>query len=205
MDGAGELNTGVRLLRVALVVVLVLGIGACIGKGADRPADPELGLVCSPEGAAVVGEDVADVETVPGDLTEVFGTVRATIRTGNGDAVELCLLHASTAEQRSRGLMEVTDLGGFDGMLFSYEEDSTNQFYMLNTPMPLSITWWRADGGYVSGTKMSPCLSTPSEQCERYPPAGPYRYALEVPQGRFAGAGVDASATLEVQSPQRAQ
>ena len=55
-----------------------------------------------------------------------------------GKVVGWCLLLADTPERRQRGLMEVTDLQGYPGMLFTWTEDSSNSFYMRNTPTPLS-------------------------------------------------------------------
>ena len=77
--------------------------------------------------------------------------------------------------------MEVTDLQGYSGMAFVYEEDVQNSFYMRNTPMPLSIAWIAADGSVVTITDMEPCEDR--DGCPSYAPAGPYRYAIEVPQG----------------------
>ena len=82
--------------------------------------------------------------------------------------------------------MEVTDLQGYSGMAFVYEEDVQNAFYMRNTPMPLSIAWIAADGSVVTITDMEPCEDR--DGCPSYAPSGPYRYAIEVPQGDLADA-----------------
>lgn len=85
-------------------------------------------------------------------------------------------------QQRSHGLMFVTDLGDVDGMLFVWEEDTTTSFWMKDTPLPLDIAFFRSDGTLVDLLSMDPCVAEP---CERYQPSGPYRYALEAPTGAF--------------------
>jgi uncharacterized membrane protein (UPF0127 family) len=92
--------------------------------------------------------------------------------------------------------MEVTDLEGYAGMLFVWDEDVSTQFYMRNTPTPLSIAWFDADGALVSTADMAPCLGT--DDCPLYGAEGPYRFALEVPQGQLPSAGVDEGSVLRV-------
>ena len=125
-------------------------------------------------------------------------TTESDDQTGVSAARALCLLLAGSAEQRQQGLMHVTDrsLGGYDGMLFSFAEETTGSFWMRSTPMPLSIAFFDADGGLVSSTDMAPCGD--SSACPTYAADGPYRYALEVPKGRLPALGVTDGATLEV-------
>ena len=108
------------------------------------------------------------------------------------------MLAALNALQRSRGLMTVTDpdLGGYDGMLFVFEAESEGGFWMRNTPMPLSIAYFDEAGAFVSATDMAPCGDSAS--CPSYDAGGAFRYALEVPEGRLAGLGVDEGSTLRV-------
>ena len=63
------------------------------------------------------------VATSPVDavVPEGFERVAATVTAADGTVCELCLWLAATGEQRSQGLMFVTDLGGADGMAFRYE------------------------------------------------------------------------------------
>lgn len=154
-----------KLLRWLLITVFVVGLGSCVVESADSPADPELG------------------PPVDSALAARFGTVLVEIVRGSGEVLELCLLHADTAAERSRGLMEVTDLEGHDGMLFSNDAPVDNPYVMIDTVMPLSITWWQADGSFVSTTDMTPCTEANPQDCPRFPPAGPYQFAVEVPQG----------------------
>jgi uncharacterized membrane protein (UPF0127 family) len=102
---------------------------------------------------------------------------------------------ASEPQQRSHGLMFVTDLGDLDGMLFVWEEDTTTSFWMKDTPLPLDIAFFRFDGTLVDLFSMEPCVAEP---CERYQASDSYRYALEAPRGAFA---VIDRPFLEVHSP----
>lgn len=120
-----------------------------------------------------------------------FGETAATITAADGTVCEVCLLTAITREQRATGLMFVTDpeLGGYDGMVFAFESDAGSGFWMRNTRLPLSIAYFDGDGVLVSTTDMEPCPDN-EPNCPVYPASGPFRYAIEVPQGRLADIGV---------------
>ena len=115
-----------------------------------------------------------------------FDPVAAEITAADGEVCEVCLWVAGTPELRGRGLMGVTDMGGADGMVFLFFDQTTSAFWMRDTPMPLSIAFFDAAGGFVSATDMEPCLEGPAADCPRYHADGPYISAIEVPQGRLA-------------------
>lgn len=202
-DGRGNMpavifdERRVRLLLWAALTVLGLGLYAFVLRGADEPRDPSFA------GEGEPGELPEGVDP-PGDPARVplegFGEIAVTVApAGGGDLLAWCLLAAATEAQRSRGLMEVTDLQGFAGMAFLYDTDVTNQFYMWNTPTPLSIAWIAADGAIVSTADMAPCVDgTDPAACPRYPPAGPYRTAIEVVQGNLDDLGIIAGAHVHV-------
>lgn len=182
------------LLVVVLAAVVLAGCGDDDGAGpesassdvaalsGDAPAAQGAGLDAPPGPAdrvALEGFDVGDLE---------FGEVAIAITGPDGEVAGWCVLLAATADQRQRGLMEVTDLGGYAGMLFVWDADSSSSFYMRNTPTPLSIAWFDADGALVSTADMDPCPDV--EGCPTYPSGGGYRFALEVPQGSLADVGV---------------
>ena len=195
-----------RQLRWAICTVLALGVASFLVRGADRPADPVLERPATTS-STVAGDPPADdggaatTSTLPGDparvLLEGFDEVAIRVLpSGGGDWLSWCLLAARTAAQRSRGLMTVTDLQGYSGMAFVYDEDVENAFYMRNTPTPLSIAWVAADGRLVSTADMAPCEDR--DGCPTYPPAGPYRFAIEVFQGDLPALGITEGATVEV-------
>ena len=125
-----------------------------------------------------------------------FGRISATVTAPGGASQRLCLLHADTGQQAQRGLMGVTDrsLGGCDGMAFTIGEDTREPFWMRNTPLPLSVAYFDADGRLVSTADMAPCGDHPF--CRRYPPARPYRYAVETLRGELPRLGIVRGARL---------
>ena len=180
---------------VALAGALALVLGLVVA----------VAVACSGDGGS--GAATTTAGTTPSGRTPLagFGEVAATVRnsrsseaTGPSVVETLCLLLASTAEQREQGLMHVTDasLGGHDGMLFSFPADVDGSFWMRDTPMPLSIAFFDAGGQLVSTTDMAPCGD--SSSCPTYAAGGSYRYALEVPKGRLPDVGVAEGATLRV-------
>ena len=89
----------------------------------------------------------------------------------------MSVLVADTSAQRSQGLMDVTDLpDSIDGMLFLYQVPTTAAFHMLNTPMPLDIWWFDAQGALIGNTEMEPCLVEP---CVKYGSPGQIVSVLE--------------------------
>lgn len=116
-----------------------------------------------------------------------------------GDVLELCVLVADTAAERAEGLMDAPDaeLGGYDGMAFSWTEDVAGGFWMKDTEVPLSIAYVDAAGAVVSTTDMDPCPPG-TERCPSYPPAGPYRLAVEVPQGALPEVGIGPGSSVRL-------
>jgi uncharacterized membrane protein (UPF0127 family) len=127
-----------------------------------------------------------------------FNTVEVHITDASGRAHDLCMLAASTSRQQDRGLMQVTDrtLGGYAGMLFAFTQDVSGPFWMRNTPMPLSIAFIDRSGRTVSVADMAPCGAI--GDCPYTYAAGPFRWAVEVPQGRLAGIGLGRGSVLRV-------
>jgi hypothetical protein len=199
------------MARRALLAVIVLASAALVGCGDDGDpgsAGPELS---SADVAALSGDAPAalgaglDAPPGPPDRAPLadfdagdlgFGEVAIAVTGPDGEVTGWCVLLAATSEQRQRGLMEVTDLGGYAGMLFVWDGDVSSSFYMRNTPTPLSIGWFDADGALVSTADMDPCAAV--EGCPTYPSGGRYRFALEVPQGSLDDVGVVGGSSLAV-------
>jgi uncharacterized membrane protein (UPF0127 family) len=188
------LDRRARWLLVLAAVLLGLGLYAFVVRGASQPADP----VLESNAPSATQPDLAP----PGDPARVpiegFSELALTVQppAGAGDLMAWCLLAALSAEERSRGLMGVTDLHGYSGMVFVYANDVRNEFYMKDTPMPLSIAWIDKDGAVVSTADMAPCGHR--NDCRLYPAAGPYRMAIEVPLGGLPALGLVPGATVTV-------
>jgi uncharacterized membrane protein (UPF0127 family) len=206
------------LLAAGCALMLALGVagcgddddasdGAASGGEDDRgapsasegPADPiSLDDLAAASGGAPAATG-ADLDEAPGpaDRTGLTGVgeAAASITAADGTVTGCCLLVAATDEQRQRGLMEVTDLGGYQGMVFVWDADTSGGFWMRNTPTPLSIAWFDADGDFVSSADMEPCSAT-APDCPVYPAGGSYRFAVEVFQGDLDDLGVGPGSRL---------
>jgi uncharacterized membrane protein (UPF0127 family) len=197
----------IRRRHVALVGALAMVAALLAGCGGDDGAEADAGdagdvvpsqaLRSAGDAAAARGSEL-DEAPGPADRTpfDGFGEVAIAVRDADGQVMGWCVLVAETDEQHQRGLMEVTDLKGYAGMLFVWESDIQAQFYMQNTPMPLSIAWFDPAGQLVSTEDMDPCETV--GDCPLYGAAGPYRFALEVPQGELPGLGVEEGSVLRV-------
>jgi len=97
---------------------------------------------------------------------------------------------AVTVEERARGLMERKKLNDGDGMIFIFERNEVLSFWMKNTFIPLSIAFIAEDGKIIDIRDMQPLDLSPVVSSRAV------RYALEVPQGWFARAGIRTGDTV---------
>jgi uncharacterized membrane protein (UPF0127 family) len=169
---------GVRRLWWVVIAVLVLSSLAFIVKGADGPVNPRLTLAAT---------------TTTSAPPVTFAHVAFRISTVRG---RFCAMLAENDQQRERGLMGRTDLGGTDAMVFTFPADSTLPFVMTDVPVPLSIAWFDARGRLVRTADMVPCPTL--QACPRYPAGRPYRYAIEVLKGGLARFRAGPSSVLTV-------
>jgi uncharacterized protein len=175
--GRVALLTGGLLLAVAGVAVLAWALASAaglVGGGGDDPtmADP---------GAAATSPAPATAQGT------VARTATYRLEPAGGPPVTVRLEVAADPAARARGLMGRTEVPEGTGMVFLYPKDVAEAYWMKNTLVPLSIAFVAADGRVVSVAEMAPCKADP---CPSYPPAGPYRYAVELPAGAFEAAGV---------------
>jgi uncharacterized protein len=187
-----------RMLRHGMMIVMAVALLAAAcgddGDGDDEPAssDASAPLLSASDAPAATGSGLAQppgpAERRPPDGVVEFDEVAIAIVDENGDVTGWCVLLAETGRQRQRGLMEVTDLGGYAGMLFVMESERELSFYMRNTPMPLSIAWFDNNGRFVSATDMEPCADRLG--CPTYRSGAPARFALEVAQGELEALGI---------------
>jgi uncharacterized protein len=178
---AGRARTG---LLAAGVVLLAAGIGVLAWVLASA--------------AGLVGEDRAPAMADPTTATTTTparkpGTVAYRLEPADGPAVTVRLEVAADPEARARGLMGRREVPEGTGMVFLYPQDVAEAYWMKNTLVPLSIAFVAADGRVVSVAEMTPCQADP---CPSYPPAGPYRYAVELAAGAFGAAGIGPGAKV---------
>ena len=178
MSGRHSIKRPGRARRIAGAGVVALAVLTAAGLflvGANGPADPTLG-------------------GLPG-----FGEIAFRVTPAGAamaSSAQRCALLAETESQRAKGLMGRRDLGGFDAMVFRFDQDSTSSFHMRDVPVALSIAWFDAGGRFVSSTDMAPCPD--QEGCPQYAPSGPYRVAVEVLQGGLDDLGIGAESTISV-------
>jgi uncharacterized membrane protein (UPF0127 family) len=167
-------------------------VAGCSGDDASSST-----TAAAPAGSDVAGPDGTSASS-QGVQPEGFTTVTARLTEVNGEVCELCVWLADSADERSRGLMGVTDLGDAAGMVFEFDEPIVGSFYMFQTPTPLSIAWFAPAGDHVGSADMAPCLDTPAGECPLYSPGAEYDLALEVFQGGLDDLGVGPGARLEL-------
>ena len=120
-------------------------------------------------------------------------TVAYRLEPAGGRPLTVRLEVAADPAARARGLMGRGKLPQGTGMVFLYPADVTEAYWMKDTLVPLSIAFVAADGRVVSVAEMTPCAADP---CPSWAPAGPYRYAVELPGGAFGAAGVGKGAKV---------
>ncbi|WP_306698664.1 DUF192 domain-containing protein [Treponema endosymbiont of Eucomonympha sp.] len=113
-----------------------------------------------------------------------------TITAPEGKSVTLRVEVARTEAERSRGFMGRKRIPDGTGMIFVFERDERLRFWMKDTPVPLSIAYIDSAGAVREIYDMTPFSLAPVTS------AVSVRYALEVPQGWFARAGIRVGAQI---------
>ena len=101
-----------------------------------------------------------------------------------GQRINLIAEIASTGAQREQGYMFRKEVKDGEGMLFIFERDQILPFWMKNTTIPLSIAFISYNGTIFEIFGMEPENLNPVSSSRSA------RYALEVPLGWFARAGL---------------
>ena len=104
--------------------------------------------------------------------------------TASGNTVVVKAEIAAKDPERQHGFMERKKIPDGTGMLFVFAKDEVLNFWMKNTPHPLSIAYIDRDGVIVDIFDMTP-FSLSNVTSTRS-----VRYALEVPQGWFERVGI---------------
>ena len=97
------------------------------------------------------------------------------------------LIHAEVAADmgsRMQGLMHRKSMATNSGMLFIFDDATTQCMWMKNTFIPLSVAFLDESGAILNIADMQP--QTEQSHCS----SGPARYALEMNQGWFAQRGI---------------
>ena len=111
-----------------------------------------------------------------------YNSTPLAIVAASGKRIELRVETATTPDARMYGLMFRTSLPEYSGMLFIYDKDQPQSFWMKNTLIPLDAIFINSKKEIVSIKTMTPCKT---QQCPSYPSSAPAQYVLEV-NGGFA-------------------
>lgn len=197
----------VRWLQRLIYAVGALGVAACSALATNGPADPflvdedgrvlaEVPVTLGRDDQGAAGDDPLGGRDPDGPLAD-FGTVLVqVIGVGGATLADWCALLADTPDLQRRGLMAVTELEPWAGMVFLGDAERESAFWMRNTPLPLTVAYFDGDGRLVSSADMEPCEDSPD--CPFYPPDGPYVFALEVPRGGLERLGIVEGTTVEL-------
>lgn len=181
--------------RVAgLSAVLVLAVG-CASTD-DVVSNTSTVTAPAPVSAP---DTVPTPDSPPGVLDEFFESMTVRVLDANGVERVLCLWVADSDAERARGLMQVEDLEGADGMVFVYDRPTNSAFWMKDTLLPLSIAYFDVDGRFVGAQDMEPC--PPGTDCPVYPPPDEFLLAVEVPQGRLGDLSLASGHRIELGEP----
>lgn len=171
--------SGWEWVRRGAWAVLAVALLAFVVRGGSQPADP---YVVGAEGR---------------DPIDGFEEIAFTVTDPRGAMAEWCALLAESAAQREQGLMGQSDLRGYDGMIFRYDEPTDGAFWMKDTIIPLAIAYFDSEGRFISSQGMDPC--PPGEvSCPTYPAAAPFQYAIEVPRGGLGALGIGPGSQLQL-------
>ncbi len=114
-----------------------------------------------------------------------------TLTASDGRPVDVHVEIASTDEQRQRGLTGRQPLSDGEGMIFVFPESQDWNFWMKDTPVPLSLACISEELRVVGLIDLQPL------SLEFRHPGVPYRYAVEAPQGFFQRNGVTLGSAVE--------
>lgn len=127
-------------------------------------------------------------------VSEPFDTIA--FRVGDDPTTRCALLAASEAARR-QGMQGMSDLRGYDAMVFQFAQDTQTSFINHFVPIDLSIGWYDATGRLVDHTTMEACPE--GKDCATYAARDPYRYAVETPLGGLDRLGLtQTGAVLQV-------
>ena len=109
------------------------------------------------------------------------------------DGVSAWVEIADTDERRRTGLMQRRKLGPDEGMLLVFPTPRVQQIWMLNTPIPLDVGFFDAEGVLLNSVSMPPDGGRTIHKS-----TGPAVYALEMNIGWFERKGINTGARLNL-------
>ncbi len=110
---------------------------------------------------------------------------------------------ADDNQKRSQGLMFITKdkLAADTGMLFIFEVERPQGFWMKNTLIPLNIGFFDSKGLLVDKQEMKVAESLVAKEVPSYQSSGPALFALEMNSQWFEKHKINTGTRLELVSP----
>ncbi len=116
--------------------------------------------------------------------------------TKNSEYIDLEVEVARTERERAIGLMFRESLDEDSGMIFVYEEDSKEKFWMKNCKIHLDMIFIDKTGVIIDIVKSAPpCYDEP---CKFYGPSVPYRFVIETNGGWADGKGINIGDKIKI-------
>jgi uncharacterized membrane protein (UPF0127 family) len=142
---------------------------------------------------AILGGGAAPVEAA-----RQSGLAPLAVTDVTGARADLALAVADQEDARELGLMCVLHLKPQHGMIFVFDRDARQEFWMKNTLIPLDMIWVRADGTIdtVAADVPSSTLQTPDAKVARR--AGTGKYVIELASGEAAKDGLVVGGHLKI-------
>ena len=117
-------------------------------------------------------------------------TTRLEFTNKDGKSVYVDAEMANNLTKRMKGLMFRETLGENEGMLFVFNKEAKNVFWMMNTTIPLDAIHIAENGSVVDVIQMNTCTSI--FNCTKtYTPKNKAKYVLEVNQGFAEKNGIE--------------
>lgn len=102
---------------------------------------------------------------------------------------------ADSRDKRMQGLMFRESLPKNSGMLFIFDKEEDQGFWMKNMNFALDVIWINADKEVVKISKnVPPC----KDECESISPGKKVKYVLEVNSGFAESSNIRAGETVEI-------
>ncbi len=116
------------------------------------------------------------------------------VRPDGSVIVRIALELAESREEQTMGLMRRRSLPARGGMLFIYDQEQPQSFWMKNTPMPLDIVFIASDSSIVNIVRRTTPLSEQTIES-----TAPAQYVLELRAGFADRYGIDESVIIKWQ------
>jgi len=110
------------------------------------------------------------------------------------DGKKITVKIADTPEERERGLMGVTKVEGYDGMLFIFGADGDVSFWNKETPLDLDLVWIKDK--QVLSVDFLP--REPQSGLKILPSPGAIDMVLELPAGQAEEIGIMSGALVSL-------